>query len=334
MKPRKPGYIVWILLSAYLFSACIHEYPHPTQGSGPGVGKDPTKVNAFIEVNYNLNWENLIYPVDFGSRADRESTHRFIIEVSQNRNPVCRDVVYLSDNEFRHARVNHRLSTALQPEDYEIVVWYDRQDSDGKYSFDVSSLFNIVLDNFSSIDADAMQCAFASDFLTLKEYKESEHPVSVVKELNMSIPGCRFEIIATDVQAFITEQKEALNQGDKFSVNLSFTNNAMTVFNSYSGTGIISEKPLEISGRMRLPFADYDELKIAEGFFFCEEESVVSAVLKVKNSALVSVSQTNQFEFRVKKGYLTIIRGDFLTHPVDGIFKIDTIWEDEIIFEI
>ena len=85
---------------------------------------------------------------------------------------------------------------------------------------------------------------------------------------------------------------------------------------------------------MRLPFAEYDELKIAEGFLFCDNDSETSIQLSVLNSALVTVSRTEYFTFPIKRGYITTVRGDFLTHSLNGIFTVDHIWGGEIIIEI
>lgn len=336
MRRRDLIFTFCLSLFVFLLQGCIHDYPKPLKGSG-GKGNDPTVISAAIEVSYDLSWENIIHHVEVstGTKARNDKPHRFVIEVIQDGEVICQDIEYLSSGEFSLGRLSHKIKSNLKPEKYQVAVWYDLQDEAGEFPFTMETLHDVRLANYSTSDALALQCAFASDFLDLSDIEYGDQEITVTKELELSHPGARFEIITTDIQQFITNHHEAMLQGDYYTVYLSFTSATAVGFNLHSNTlhyGI--KEPLELSGLMRLPFADYEELKIAEGFLFCNDEQDVDLKLSIKNSALVTISETDYFSFPIKPGYITTIYGDFLSNPIQGAFSINNIWDGEIVIEI
>lgn len=323
-----PG-VLWIIF----LSGCIHEYPYATKDNPGEKGEDPTVMQARVEVTYNLSWQSIMHHVDFNTKAGNrsESPHRFVIEVIRDEETIYHEIQSLTSNEFSSGKLTHKLSQGLEPDLYRIGVWYDMEDDNGEYSFQTHDLKEIQLSNFSTTDAEFRQCAYASDVLDLRNVDRED---VVVKELELSHAGARFEIIATDVQQFITNNKASLNQGDSFTVHLSFAGGTSDTFNLHSQSLRYKGENMELSGWMRLPFAEYDELKIAEGFLFCAPDEEVTVRLSVTNSALLPVCQTEYFSFPVKRGYITSVRGDFLTDTIDGIFSVNHIWDGEIVIEI
>lgn len=316
-----------------LLSACIHEYPIATGNNGGG--EDPTVVEGFIEINYSLSWEKIIHSIDFSTKSGRNGTHRFIVEVSKDGSRILQDVEYVDDEEFATGSFRRKLSVPLEAERYEIAAWYDRINTEGNPYFKADNLREISILNNLTTDTLAFHCAFASDILDLNGYTDnSNKTATMVKKMEMQIPAARFQIVATDVQDFITSQKEALNQGDKFTINVMFPYGCYDGFNAFQNYSFLTGNQYSLSGWMRLPFAEYDELTIGQGLLFCDKEENATIELSVVNSALVTVSKTKAFSFPVKPGQITIIKGNFLTHPVDGIFHIDHIWGGEIIYEI
>lgn len=315
--------VIWL-------QSCIYDYPRASKSSH-GIGEDPTTVETFIEVNFELDWQEMVHRVDFESetKATTLRPYRFIIEVTDDNGLICHDIINLSDNEYINGRLRHRLSVPLGARRYAIAAWYDHQNDSGDFPFNADNLGNVVLLDRSTRDAEAVQCAFASDYIDLREYDIAVEK-SYSKNLKMAYPGARFEIVATDIQQFITDNREALFQDETFYAHLSFPYGYYQAFNVYSKSVNYIESKLELSGWMRLPYAEYDELKIAEGFLFCNEEETVSTQLWVTNSALITVSQTGEFQFPVKRGYLTTVSGNFLTNSIDGMFSIDNVWEGEI----
>ena len=332
MRVSRALFIFFLISTAFLWQNCIHEYP-VAQGNS-GIGEDPETVSGYIELNYDLSWQYILHSIDFSTKSGNQKNHRLIVEVSKDGETVIHDTHYIDDTEFATGKFRRKLSIPLEAKRYEIAAWYDRIDDNGTEYFKADKLSDISIKNHSTTDTLAFQCAFSADVLDLTGYAKQREETIVVKELDMQLPGSRFQIVATDVQDFILEQKEALNQGDKFTTCLDFKSGGNDVFSAYSQRTYSSSDDIRLSGWMRLPFAEYDELIIGQGFVFCEDEGTVAMRVSIKNSALLTVSETAVFTFPIKRGYITVVKGDFLTHPIDGTFKVDHIWSGEIIYEI
>lgn len=323
-------YIALILVFTLLMTqGCIHEYPLPVS---QGHSNKPTDLQAFISVNFDISWQSLIHEIDFSSRDRNDEPNHFIIEISDQTGKVCHDEVFLSNSYFFVGSLQHKVSTPLAKQKYEIAVWYEKADEEGEYSFLSTDLSDIAINNFSTTDASLFDCAYASTTLDLTDFNNQNSAVNI--ELEMLPPGARFELIATDVNQFISDHKEDLNEGDSYSVKLNFSDEAYFRFNSYNGNPFNLSSVYTTTGRMRLPFAEYEELKIAEGFIFCHPESEAHMQLSILNSSQTIVSQTNTFSFPIKRGFNTIVKAEFLTHPLDGVFNVDFVWEEDIIIEI
>lgn len=330
MNPQSIFKIVRFVALAFLCQGCIHDYPFATQVPSTPPGENPTIVSTYIEVAYDLSWESMIHNIDFSTKASQERKHRFVVEVRDGDKTVCQDIHYIGEEEYKSGRLRQRISQPLGCWEYEIAVWYDWQDTEENYPYSLEGLEHVALTNFTSTDAEAMRNGYACEILDLREFSNTDVTETYIKEITLQHSGARFEIVATDVNQFIAQQKDALNQGDTFTATVTILQGGYSHFNLYSEKVWQEEENLVLSGRMRLPFAVYDSLTIAQGHFFCLEEEEVTAVLTVRNSALATVSQTDYFSFPVKRGYITRIEGDFLTHPMDGIFSVNNIWEGEI----
>ena len=294
MKALTKGII--LSMTALSLQGCIHEYPVYIPGKGPDKGEDPTIAEAYIEVECLLSWENMMHRVDFDTRAREETGQRLIFEISKNGESVVKDIEYLLDTDFSSGIFRHRISLPLEKDVYSVAVWYDIADKEGNRLFSANSLNEVFLADLSTSKGEFYQCAHASDILDLRDEKViPDEPV--VKNLKLEYPGARFEIVATDINEFIAQKKEALNQGDSFKTHIKIAAGGFSNFNVFSGKLYSGEAGFEFSGKMRLPFDEYDELKIAEGFIFCYPEDEVSMQLSIENSANTTVSHTEFFNF-------------------------------------
>lgn len=314
-----------------LLTGCIHDHP-VSQGFAPGKGEVPGTLHSEVDVYFDLSWENLLHNADFNSTTNTRDRgnkpHRFIIELEKDGEIIYHNTESLTQDDFLTGHMKHRISESLKAEKYHLAVWYDIQDEEGTYPFIADDLSRVTLDNHSTEENPGFQCAYTSDILDLSQYSKTGE--TIVKELELKPAGARFEIVATDVQQFIFDNKEALNQGDSFTAHVSFTSGAYSGLSLHAERLFLTDNILEYSGHIRLPFADYDELKIAEGFIFCNDEEDATAKFSITNSALFTVSQTDSFSFPVKRGFITTVRGDFMTNSIEGTFTIDHIWEGEI----
>ncbi|MCH5236907.1 MAG: hypothetical protein J1E95_03815 [Muribaculaceae bacterium] len=325
---RHRSYIIYLLF-LILQTGCIHEYPS-------GSGNDPNNpINANIEISFDLRWDNMLYEMKRDiTRGREERPHRFIIEAAQNGVVVCRDTSYLASDDFANGIVRHKLSRPLRPQYYQLAVWYDVvPEGRGNSFFNAEDLTRLTVSSTSVMNSDSIQCAFGSVDFDLKEYK-GKSGANVVMEVTLQHPGGKFEIIATDIQDFIANRREELFQGERYSLSLILNEGNPHSFNSYSGRVDYMSESLERRGAFSIPFGDYSELKIADGYVFCASEDIISMTLTLYNSSLMAVTKTDLFSFPVKRGFITRVKGDFLTHPIDGPVTIDPQWEGEIIVEL
>lgn len=325
-----------MLLLAFLMAGCIHDYPRPVPGSPSKPGTDPAAIQAFIEVSYELNWENITHKIDFSgaTKSEENKLYRFVIEIFQNDSVVGRDEFHVRGEQFSLGRLTHHLSQPLRADYYQIAVWFDLLDSEGGSVFENGNLSEVRHLAATTVgNQEPIQCGFASDIIDLRGYSEGEN--EVVKELEMRHPGARFEIIATDVEDFISANKGGLVQGEEYTIHMGFSWPASKCFSLYTENPVIKEnESVEFTGQLRLPYAEYEELKIGEGFIFCRPEDTARMRLWVTDTSLVTVAQTSEFSFPIKRGSLTTISGNFLTSQADGSLSIDHVWEGEIVIDL
>lgn len=331
----KRNFLTPVLLGGFfalLSQSCIHEYPMPIRGQSSKPGIDPTTVETYLHVTYDISWENIIHIINYDTptKASEKPLYRFVIEVLLDGEIISHEEVRMTSEEFSLGELQHRISTPLAPDIYQIGVWFEAQTSEGDYFFDAEKLTMVNhLDN-STTSAQEIQCGYATDFLDISNVSPKEES-RVVKELHLSHGGAKFEIVATDIQDFITNKKDALLQGEEYKVKLSFSWPLSQCFNIYGNNYVFDTvSNLEFSGRLRLPYAEYDELKIAEGFLFCRGEDNANLSLSVTDTSLATVVKTSEFTIPIKRGSVTTVKGNFLTGSLGGSFSIDNIWEGEI----
>ena len=339
---------VWIFLflavGASLWQGCIHEYPVAIDSPSHPSGVVPDRVEVALEIHFTGEWENLTHQALVSTKAAREFPQRVIIEVKNEGKILSKEERYLKIEEYNTGKMTHNLKDIYRGKIYEVAVWQDTQDDGGNYAFETEDLSRVRHLRRLTTEPDLSDCSYGYGILDLSndgiDISENGTEISatpddaITKRIDLQYPTARFEIIATDINEFISQQQEALMQGDSFTTHVSLFTGAFDRFNLYSSSAWKEDEKIELSGRMRLPFDEYDELKIAEGVIFVNGEGETTAKISVKNSALFNVSQTPEFIFPVKRGYVTQIRGNFLTATVDGIFSIDSVWEGEIEMDI
>lgn len=316
-----------IFISATFVESCIHEYPK-------GLGNDPTKLDLGIEFSFDLKWKEMIHHVEWSTRARMERSHRFIMELSRNDNILGRDTVYLSDEEFALGSYRHKFSLPVSASYYQVAAWYDRIDIESGLSPFNTDDFNSVTLNYSDIkDSEKCYSAFASDYVDLTEFR-NQKGASTEKEIEFFHAGAAFRIETGDFKEFLKNQKEALNQGDTYRLRIDFSKGTPCDLNLYNGKANHNIDLESRSGELVLPFSNAEEMVIAEGFCLTDESDNVTMTLTVFNSAQMIVSKTDAFTFPVKRGYITTVKGDFLTGTINNSITINHIWEGEITVEL
>lgn len=320
MKTRLVKFILSLILLSLSFESCIHEYPH-------GTGKIPSTSFVSIEVNHSLIWDRRNHFVDFQTRAQSDKPYHFVLEAMRDGMVVCKDEISISAEEFSAGKFTHTFSKALSNEVHQIAVWFDMEDENGQRSFSFEDLSGIHLKSSTIKNSVYKNSGYVNTIIDLNDHIYTDNKCIQVDLLHA---GARFEIVATDVNQFIAQQKEALNQGDQFNLEVVISDSSPTSLNAYDSSTFFNGNSQVLSGALFFPFAEYDELNIAEGFIFCKDEDYVTMKILVYNGAKAIVTQTPSFSFPIKNGRITTVRADFLSFPIDGSLGIDNVWNGDI----
>ena len=320
-------YAISLLIIMTFFSGCIHEYPK-------GEVIIPDDIEFGIELDLDLEWKQYATQLDLKSRASYDSPHRIIIEVEKGSDVLGRDIIYLSDEDFSEGTVTHKLSFNLKPTEYKIGIWYDycREWEEETY-YNAADLSNVSqIQNVIKWDT-KMHCGYASEYIDLRKYNGQPN-VRLLKKMELKHPGARFELVATDVTDFLAYQDPLIQLGETYTITLEFSQIVPATFNVFEGYAIEGADRSLTDGPLTIPFGRYEQLSIASGFIFCDEEMTIEMRIAVHNSARVPIIQSQWFDFKIRPGTLTRVFAQFLSERVESTFIIDNIWAGEIFIDI
>ena len=323
----KLRHITFMLLAILMLQGCIHDYPHDG-------GIDPTMVELRVDLSLNLSWQQFAEAAVFDTRARNEGSHRIVTEIMRKGEVIGRSETYLSDEEFELGKATIPLSFRLHALEYQLAVWYDRNPGNQEEAaYHSDRLSSIEQKNFPLEWTPSLSCGYASCIIDLTPLR-GKWGARITKELDLLHSGARFELVTTDFQEFIENQRVALLQGETYSLTISVHSAVADSFDAYSGNSLALKEEKESIKTLTLPFTQSDMVTIADGFLFCEEDDNASMKLIVHNSARAIVVQTPWFRFPVKRGSITRVYGDFLSNFFKGSISIDNIWEGEIEIEV
>lgn len=309
-------------------SGCIHDHGYLDNAGVVGTDGEAHALKKIqLNLTLNIDWPEILHQIDLGTRAS-DDNFRIFVELKKDGVKKYQEKWIVKAEDFSSGLLKRTLSTTLAPERYDLTVWCDADLETPLV--DPENLDNIEILNTSTTNGENIFCGGAHEILNLNDNEPMASGTPVEKNITINPIGGRFELIATDIREFISQNRPALLQGDSFTLRLHDIAGGFMACNLYEEPYFHSYPVGELSGSLRLPFDDYQELKIADCFLFCKDEDEFSMNLTVVNSALVTVSRSERFSFPMKRGYVTRVRADFLTHPVDGIFSVDNIWEGDI----
>lgn len=327
---KKSSLFKWkflIVLTLGLFCSCIHEYPNDSPDN-------PSAAHVDIQLTIDLDWKYFIEEIGFSTKARNSANYQLIVEVTKDSELKGREEVFFSAEEFANGTLRHTLPFTLKPAAYSIAAWVNAVDDHGKNHFyETSSLSNVEQLSLPVKWDETMICGYAADILDLREYRGQTN-VDVVKKMTVTHCGGRFELVATDINDFLGAQKNALLQGESYTMTLSFSPESPFGFNLFSGGVLRNGNLSERTGELSLPFGLYDELTIASGFIFCKADEDVELTLSVHNSARQLIVKTPPFRLPIKNGYVTRAKGNFLSNEFRNSIDINNIWEGEITIEL
>lgn len=226
----------------------------------------------------------------------------------------------------------------LQPGEYDIRLWADWTDDGttaGKY-YTADDLQNVRVrtDGYTAGETTDTKDAYYADVTVSVSGGVQDESVKLVR------PFARYRIVATDVEDYGTLRlKEGYPPVEELQVQVTYTGYFPTGFDAVTGkpndalnTGIAyTTRPVAADG------FDMAEARQAGADFVLANggDSFVTATVRITDRATGrAVSSVQNVKIPYRRGYLTTVRGGFLTAGnTSGGVNIDTGWDDQKIVE-
>lgn len=308
-------------------TGCIHEYP--VDG-----GADPSKIEAAVELTIDLKWGENETEALFGSRGRNDSGARMVIEISRAGELIGRDSFGVSESEIAEGEVYHKLSFNLHALNYDMAVWCEVTEPGSEdFYFNSSDLSFINFSGNELLQDGRRECGFVSENLDLRAYK-GKWGVKVVKEAKLNHPGAKFKLVTTDMRRFVEEELDGIEKGETYTLTINYGVDTAHGFNAYTGEAVREYELRKTTGELIPTHTIFNEIEIANGYLFCGEEENITMSVSVHNSARVLVVKSPEFRFPVKRGMVSIVKGEFLSEKFTNNIKVDNVWEGEIIIDL
>ena len=319
--------LIFSLILCVMSSGCIHEYPD-------GNSNDPSGVEVGIELTLDLKWGEDEMQPNFSTRARGDSQLRVVTEVSRNGDIVGHDETFVNDEEIKLGKMRRRLPFQLHAVNYDIAVWCDYYDPTAREGyFDASDLKAIEHTNPGIEWSEDRKCGYSKDNLDLRQYK-GQWDVRIIKEMALSHAGARFRLITTDMRRFVEEEIDAIEDGETYTITVNYGIGTSNFFNAFTGRALSSYSASSSTKPFKPSYTIYGDMTISEGFILCDEEETVTMSVTVHNSARMIVVKSPEFSFKVKRGMISIVTGEFLSEKFNNNISVNNIWEGEIIIDI
>lgn len=309
-----------ILLIGPVLSGCIHTYPD-------GDGVDPTLVQVGTEISIDVSWdtENIILT------KSNNYDYRLILEFSRNGYPIGRCQHYLSQQDIDNGNVRLIMPFDFHAVKYKVTAWLDCVESvtHSNPAYNTQDLSYISRYDSHICWSEEKICACNSSEFSLQKYKDLWGAKAVIP-IKLTTPLGRFKIIATDINEFRQYISKFVENGETYTVCLSFQSRIPSVFNLEKA---LTSNYLE-SPEYFFEFPDSESEIISAALLVGENDIHATARVLVYNSARVIVSKSPTIQFNIESGKITVLKGKMLTDFYNNSINVNNIWDGEIIIEI
>lgn len=322
-------YIILSLLMAIFLPGChIHEEPHLTEDGEIGV--DPTRITINVNINLDISLP--------GTRENVSPTaghvHRFIVEAvdAQGISVARRRVFY--DSDLGATTFSHQISMRLHARKYHIVIWSDYvsdRDLLSDIFYDTSNLYPVkILGKYTACDnaKDAFSGMAEIDLRQYEDVKGASFDVAI----DLFRPVGRYQLIATDVQAFRRDLADGSLPRQQFKVRVHYSEFISLGYNCIEG--IRKELATGIKYSTALPdLSDFqgNEYVLCFDYCFCGagEAAKIPVTVDVVNEN-DEILAREYVTIPLRQGINAVIRGRFLTSTIEGGMTIDPSYDGEI----
>ena len=314
------------LMCGMLLIACKHAHTFSVDD----------EVDVSIKITPEVTFDAEFIPLETITKTSTEGKgeycRRFIVEAWYAGKRVRRQTTALN-NDDRNIAVALPLTLYLHPQQYTLVVWSDyvrATDPQSDLFYSTADLSNVVCrDPYTgnTLYRDVF-CGITS--LDLRSYPQQSN-TGIKVHIDMFRPQARYQIIATDVKEFLKKNRRAANEEISYSVTFAYD------YYFPAGFSVLRGKPGD--GRMNIMFttpmslsdSNVEECMIGTDDVFAEQDgSFLSLTISVRDKEGKVLTRVTGLEVPYKRGYLTTIRGKFLTSgKMEGI-NIDPDYEGKV----
>lgn len=320
-----------IVLTAFAAVSCdLHEEPERTADGELGV--DPTQVVLNTEITLNLELpgtDETFFPLP------DTVMHRFVVEAyNRDREVVNRQVLY--DKDLSARTFSLPVSMRLHATAYRIVVWSDYvriSDPDAQLYYNADILTPVINNGNYRGCANAKDTFSGYIDIDLLPYAD-EWNARVDAAIELKRPMGRYEIVATDVEAFNRRVAAGTVKGIKFTARVSYGGYLAVGYNCYDQVRKHSLNYMYYTRTLGTKF-DGTELTIGFDYIFTSPDETLDVPVEIEilNENNESVSRS-AVTLPIGRNMNTVVRGRFLTSTADGGLNIDPGFDGDITIDM
>lgn len=316
---------LWLLAAA----CTLHEEPELTASGELGI--DPTEVTLDANLTLNLHLPER-ESATRSAAISSDYLQRFIVEAYLDRQPVTR-YVFVEEMTER-TRLSLPVSMKLHARNYRLAVWSDYVKADAPDTdlyYNTESLVPLVPNRSSHTgNVEYKDCFAASTDIDLTGYRD-QWGAEVSVEVDMSRPVARYELIATDVYAFLSRVEAGKIDGTKFTVRVKYDGYLSVGYNVLDDVPKHSLMYMQYQKSFSLPSAGTTELTLGFDYLFVPEGETAEIPVEIEvvdeNSVTVASSA---LKIPCERGKNSTVRGRFLTSKANGGISIDDGYDGKI----
>lgn len=319
-----------LVLLAATASCTLHQSPELTPEGEMGV--DPTQVILDTEITLNLQIPDS--DPEFFALPDTVM-HRFIVEAyDRNREVVSRQVIYDKDLEAKEFVVP--VTMRLHATRYRLVVWSDYvrvSEPEAQLYYDASSLTPVINNGNYRGNTDAKDAFSGYTDVDLLPYADQWN-ARVDARVTLARPMGRYEVIATDVEAFKRRLAEGTVNGTSFTARIKYSGYLAVGYNCYDQVRKHSLNYMQYTRTLNL---NTDETSMLLGFdylFVAPDESLdIPVEIEIVNENSETVSRS-AVTIPLALNRNVTVKGRFLTSTADGGLNIDPGYDGDVSIDI
>lgn len=343
MKQKHAIRFIALAVVAILLAGCVHDFPTMTKDGEEGI--DPTLVEVNTEVTLDLELVPLEIITDPNRSGDRKAEtgtktaadyrRRFIIEAWRNGKPESRQVTVMEDAEGEDGgeKITLPIHLRLHAVEYTLAVWTDyvAAGTDTDLYYNTENLQCVSCTDPYTGNTNRRDCLYGTTAMNLRPYRE-EWNAKVQIQVDMVRPLAKYELVATDVEAFLEKARRQRNdEGDgTYTVTVSYG------FYFPLGFNVLTGKPerSEMNVKFSTPFTVTDDgsgtCTLTSDYIFVNgEESYIPLSIEIKDSEGNGISRTTGIDVPYRRGHLTTVRAPFLTNRYGTGIGINPDFDDD-----